>query len=214
MKNKLTARYFRGYGFSSETIIDVGVLSGTPFLYDSFPGAKFVLIDPLEESEISIQKQYDGKLDYDFHLMGVGSKAATIELAVTPGSMAKASSNKRVEKETSPEQQIRKIPVKQLDTVMKSYSGPFGLKIDTEGHELEVLKGAKKTLKDCEFVITETSIKRRFENNYKFSDIITFMASQGFEAHSFLSGFTRSPRMSDVLFVPYDSPRFNMRHKV
>lgn len=213
MKNKLTAEYFRGYRFGAKTIIDVGVLSGTPFLYDTFPDSKFVLIDPLEESRASIEQRYAGKIDYDFHLMGAGSKAGIIELAVTPGSMAKASSNRRVEDAVSDHQQIRKIPVKQLDVIVKDYSGPFGLKIDTEGHELEILKGAKKTLKNCEFVITETSIKRRFENNYKFSAIIAFMASAGFEAHSFLSGFTRSPRMSDVLFVPYESPRFNMGHK-
>ena len=210
MKNKLTAKYIRGYRFQVKTIIDVGVLSGTPFLYDAFPSAKFVLIDPLEESKASIEKLYDGKIDFDFYMVAVGSKAGTIDLAVAPGSRAKASSNRRIESSTSSRQKIRKIPVNRLDEIVKGYPSPFGLKIDTEGHELEVLKGAKETLKSCAFCIAETSIKRRFENNYRFSDIIEFMASAGFEVHSFLSGLTRSPRMSDVLFVPYESSRFNM----
>src|SRR3954454_18339997 len=36
-------------GFQPATVIDVGVAYGTPELYDAFPGARFLLVDPLEE---------------------------------------------------------------------------------------------------------------------------------------------------------------------
>src|SRR3954449_6529991 len=36
-------------GFAPATVIDVGVAYGTPELYDAFPDARFLLVDPLEE---------------------------------------------------------------------------------------------------------------------------------------------------------------------
>lgn len=208
MKDKLNADYLGGYGFAPETVIDVGVLKGTPFLYDCFPDAKFVLIDPLEESRQAVEATYGGRLDFDFHVCGASEQAGAFTLRVPRGGLAKSSTARRAKQ--SAEVEERQIDTRPLDDICAGYSGPFGLKIDTEGHELSVLRGARNVLKDCEFVIAEVSIKRRFENGYRFSDVIGFMAAEGFEAHSFLSGFTRSPRMSDVLFVKWNSPRFEM----
>ncbi len=53
----------RGLGFQPKTIIDVGVASGTPALYRTFPDCYFLLIEPLKEFEsdlIAILKRYPG----------------------------------------------------------------------------------------------------------------------------------------------------------
>lgn len=211
MPDKMQSRYFRGYRFEAPVIIDVGVLNGTPFLYDSFPDAKFLLIDPLEESKEAIARFWGDKLDYDFHVAALGARKGSLTLELEPGRLARSSGSRRAAMDAETEH--RKVDVVRLDSITDGLDGPFGLKIDTEGHELEVLKGATKTLKRCEFVIAEVSIKKRFEGGYRFSEIIGFMADHGFEAHSFLSGLTRAPRMSDVLFIPADSPRFDMKPK-
>ena len=208
---KLHSKYFKGYGFTAPTIIDVGVMDGTPFLYKSFPNAKFVLIDALSESEAQVAERWAGKIDYDFHCTGLGATEGSFEMEVLEAGLARSTINARLDGHGGGTK--RRIPVVPLDRVMASYEGPFGLKVDTEGHELEVLKGAVQTLKRCEFVITETSIKKRFENGYRFSDVVAFMSSQGFEVYSFLSGLTRAPRFSDVLWIPQDSPRFDLPKK-
>lgn len=207
--NKMTSKYFRRYGFEPNCVIDVGVLDGTPFLYKSFPEKKFVLIDPLVEARAAVQKKWANRLDFDFFVCGASETSGSVELTIPEGGPARSSVGKRVNLETS-SAELRQIETRPLDEIVAEYEGPFGLKIDTEGNEMSVLRGASKTLAQCEFVIIETSIKRRFEGGYKFSDVIAFMASHGFEVHSFLSGLTRSPRMADVLFVRWDDPRTQM----
>jgi len=44
-----TARCSSGWGVKPGTVIDVGAADGTPGLYDYFPDANLLLIDPLEE---------------------------------------------------------------------------------------------------------------------------------------------------------------------
>jgi FkbM family methyltransferase len=211
--DKMNSVYFRKYRFSPATIIDVGVLDGTPFLYESFPDAKFILVDPLEESRDAVVKRWSGRIDFEFHISGVGEKKGELELTIPAGRRAMSTFSGDRNDGSSAASEIRRVPMRKLDDLVKGFEGPFGLKIDTEGHELSVLKGAVKTLAKCEFVITVTSIKRRFPDGYRFSEVVAFMAKHGFEVHSFLSGFTRSPRFSDVLWVKWDSPRFDMPAK-
>lgn len=209
---KLHSKYFIGYGFTAPTIIDVGVMEGTPFLYKSFPKSKFVLIDALQESEAQVAARWGSKINYDFHCTALGAKAGTVEMDVVADGLARSTLHARLDGHAGLGAR-RAIPVVPLDDIMAGYVGPFGLKIDTEGHELSVLQGATDTLRHCEFVITETSIKKRFEGGYRFSDAVAFMSSQGFEVYSFLSGLTRAPRFSDVLWLPKDSPRFDLPKK-
>jgi FkbM family methyltransferase len=212
MLDKLHSKYFSGYEFSAPVIIDVGVMEGTPFLYKSFPKAKFVLIDALAESEAAVAARWSTKIDYDFHVTALGAAPSEISMEVLTAGLARSTVNARLDGHAGAGV-MRTVPVTPLDDITKAYKGPFGLKIDTEGHELEVLKGAVETLKTCEFVITETSIKNRFAGGYRFSEVIAFMAANGFEVYSFLTGHTRAPRFSDVLFIPADSPRFNLSSK-
>ncbi|MEK9571211.1 MAG: hypothetical protein VW124_19480 [Paracoccaceae bacterium] len=50
-RNKMSSRYLKSYSLDAKTVLDIGVFMGTPFLYDSFPNARLVLIDPTEEAK-------------------------------------------------------------------------------------------------------------------------------------------------------------------
>lgn len=80
--------------------------------------------------------------------------------------------------------------------------GTFGLKIDTEGFEMSVIRGATKTLKQSAFVIAEVSMKERFAGGYTFRQFINEMAIHGFEAVDILS-FPRHSNYFDILFLPH-----------
>lgn len=41
--------HLKKMGFEARTVIDVGVAYGTPQIYRAFPGADYVLVEPLEE---------------------------------------------------------------------------------------------------------------------------------------------------------------------
>ena len=78
----------------------------------------------------------------------------------------------------------RSVKVETLDNLFPaaSLSGTWGIKIDVEGHESEVLRGGVELIKHCTFVIVEVEIKGdKFRDSASFGDIITYMLSLGFE---------------------------------
>ncbi|MEM8849599.1 MAG: hypothetical protein AAGE03_06130, partial [Pseudomonadota bacterium] len=122
--------YLRRYGFQARTIIDVGVLDGTPFLYDAFPDRHFVLIDPLEESR-ALTARFWAQLDHDFHLCALGAVPGEIELEIDPARLARTSGDRRISTDRA-RLERRRIPVRPLDAIAADLPGPLGLKIDTK----------------------------------------------------------------------------------
>ena len=55
------------------------------------------------------------------------------------------------------------------------------LKIDTEGYELEVLKGLGEKIKIINFIYFEHHYDNMIKKNYKFSDIHDFLLTNGFQ---------------------------------
>jgi FkbM family methyltransferase len=74
-----------------------------------------------------------------------------------------------------------KFPNKQLvdmitmDSIIEENHNYNFLNMDTQGYELEVLKGAKKTLKKINFVYTEVNNTEVYENNALIEDIDKFL---------------------------------------
>jgi hypothetical protein len=77
--------------------------------------------------------------------------------------------------------------VKTLDEVINSEFKPKMIKIDVEGFEFQVLKGAANTIKICKpILIIEFSVSR--DNQYDPFEMIDFIESFGFYEIFKLSG--------------------------
>jgi FkbM family methyltransferase len=178
------------------TIVDVGVMEGTFNLYNSFPNAKLLLIDPLIESNENVKSKL-GPRPYKFYNYGAGSKEANLKINVN-GNPRESSILSRTDPANILER--REIIVKKLDDICNNeVTGPAILKIDTEGYELEVLSGAPEIVKKCNYIICETSIVQRFEESYEFEDMIKFMDSNGFKVKAVLHAL-KLCRCLDILF--------------
>ena len=55
------------------------------------------------------------------------------------------------------------------------------LKIDTEGYELEVLKGLKKKISSVNLILFEHHFDKSIQKNYKFGDINKLLVKNGFK---------------------------------
>lgn len=192
-----------------KTVIDVGVGYGTYPLYGAFPNAEFILVEPVEEYKSAIDKilaKYQGRV----HYKAVGHENGTIDLQVDLSSLQLSSQFKRTALTERPGHRIelRKVELAKLDTIVGTPSQiqrPLILKVDTEGNELNVLRGAEEVLKRTDFVILEASISQRFEGSYEFGDLFNFLSCRGFYLYSILTishpaGELR-PRFADVVFA-------------
>jgi hypothetical protein len=86
------------------------------------------------------------------------------------------------------DQAIRGVPLEQ----------PLLLKIDVEGFELNVLRGATEVLRRTDLLIVETSVAKRFEGAATFAAVVSFLASQDFA-------------LRDIVHIARD-PRVGVRH--
>jgi FkbM family methyltransferase len=91
-------------------------------------------------------------------------------------------------------------PLKTLDNAMEPYL-PLGdgyLKIDTQGYELEVLRGGTKTIRQCIAIQSELSFVELYRGQPLFLDICTHLAGHGFVLRYLIPGF-RDRRTGELL---------------
>ncbi len=200
------AAYLRRFGFSIATLIDVGVADGTPALYAAFPGVPLVLVDPLPEvARVAAALRAQGRAARHV-AAALGAVAGRACFGVVPDRASRSGFHDRTALTAGPTVRKIEVAVETLDRVAAGLAPPFGLKIDTEGHELEVLRGAAATLDRTAFVQMEVSVKHRFVGGYRFADAIAARAGHGFVLLDILNLAPRSPKFLECLFVPEDSP--------
>lgn len=85
---------------------------------------------------------------------------------------------------------VEEIEVRPLDAVVDPvWPRPFALKLDTQGFEMEVLKGASATLSDVAIILVEMSIVPLYRGGASFVDIFDYLERQGFKCISLVQGF-------------------------
>ncbi len=190
-------------GLSPRTVVDVGVGEGTPALYEAFPEAFQVLVEPLKESEPHIHKilqEYEG----EYFLTAVGAREEQLTINVEPNAKSKSSIHSRTDlTSTGDLVERRQIPVTTLDKLMEEhdFQPPFGLKIDTEGFEYQVIEGASAFLRKTQFVVAEISVAERFVGGYSFSEFLEIMSRNGFHLCDILSMRKPMSPSSELKFI-------------
>lgn len=213
-------RHLKAKGFRPGTVIDVGVAKGTPWLY-RFPEAKLVLVEP-NPSFAQDLARIEAEHDADILPFAAGVEAGVLTLNVdqyAPSSSsffpvsAELQSYWKSRGQHRPTE-AKTVDVRPLDALIdQRYPEPFLIKIDTEGFELEVLRGAEGTLARTACLIVETSVARRHEGSCSFADVVGFLDANGFAFSDILDvqsfdgdgdisymdiAFTRSDRAFDT----------------
>jgi len=170
-------------GLNPETIIDVGAADGTPPLYEVFPEATHILIEPLEEFSPNLIQLVTQLKKAEYIIAAATSKTGSIIINVHPDLLG---SSIYKEKEDSDVNGVeRTVPTVTIDALCtdRGTKKPYLIKIDTQGSELDVLMGAEKILQDTEFIILEVSLFEFFQGGSQLYDCIKFMKERGFVAY-------------------------------
>jgi FkbM family methyltransferase len=199
----------RKQGLAPVTVIDVGAAGGTPPLYRAFPDAYYVLIEPLHEFEPKLQEtleRWHGELVRS--AVGEAQGHAVLNVNSEMPAMSSLRSTASAHPAAAVESEQRRVEVTTLDCLLEErmWTPPFGLKIDTEGAEDLVIRGADRLLRDTQFVIAEVWAARAFEGGYTFAEFMSLMESRGFDLRDILhvrrSRMTNELMYIDALFRP------------
>jgi len=196
-------------GFRPATVIDAGVANATPELYSTFPSASFLLIEPLVEFEPFLQ-QICSTYKAQYVLAAAGSAPGSATFNVHADKFS--SSLLREVEGASVDGVPRTVPVVSIDQLAaeKNLSGPFLIKLDVQGAELQVLSGASRTLAHTEAVILEVTLFGTMIGGPQFYDIVHFMKQSGFVAYDIFGFQYRlldgALSQFDMVFVRDDGP--------
>lgn len=97
------------------------------------------------------------------------------------------------------------VQVRRLDALLDGCSAPILLKIDVQGAELDVLRGAGARLDDVSVIIVESPFETAYEDAAGFDDIYRFLTESGFVYQGALgqlnSKITGRVRQEDSIYL-------------
>lgn len=205
-----TLNMLKWQGFYPKTLVDVGVATDTMDLYKHFPLAKFLFIEPLAEFKPHLEElcqKFNGS-----YLLGAASpvEGGTLDIMVTPDLGGSSQFETVDAKDGAYVMTARTVPTYRLDAAWDrlQLQGPALLKIDVQGGELEVLKGAEGCLQNFEVVMMEVGLIEQYVGQPILHEYIAYMAERGFVVYDIMHmnyAQTKMLAQLDVLFVKKDS---------
>ncbi len=206
-------------GFQPKLIFDVGAYKGdfARYCFDIWHDTKVSCFEALEEKVIqlnSLADEKDSKLEVFPYLIGSKNKDRV--------ALHEAETASSVLTENIPQDfPVKYYQMKTIDSIVEeSFSNcpPDFLKIDVQGYELEVLKGAEKSLSQMQVILAEINLLDIHQNVPLLADVITWLNDRDWVAYD-ICGLTRRPLdralwQADFIFVPLNSPlRLDKRWK-
>jgi FkbM family methyltransferase len=198
--------YLQSLATNAKAIIDVGVNKGTPSLYRAFKHLPFVLIDPAKGAE---EKLLYKPRTYAFVNKAVGEVPDRLVLRENSGKSTLL--QPKGEFKTWEPVDEYEVEVDRLDNIIggMGIDGPFGVKIDIEGFELNAVRGMTGIMSQVDFLICEVNVRNRAEGVYQFSDLVAELLKYDLVFYNFLNNFKHSAKIYDVAFLPRSSSKFD-----
>jgi FkbM family methyltransferase len=203
-------RKIKSLGFQPRQIVDVGAYVGdwTRKVKSIFPDARVLMIEAQREREGDLRRvcdEFTGEVAYRMSLLGAThqERVAFYQLETGSSVLFEQSTIER----TKVEYEMRTLD----DVAVEAgFAEVDFLKLDVQGYELEVLKGAERTLSAVKVILMEVSLLGVNKGAPLLNEVVQFMASRGFRVYDICS-LIRRPLdgalwQSDLLFVREGNP--------
>jgi FkbM family methyltransferase len=193
--------YYHGYAHIEKAIIlskklgdkkgfvlDVGGADGTTagLFLNGLPDSKIMVFEPIMENYRQIEESLKGKENIILIKKAAGSKndSGVINRAsrITSSSLYTLNPDKSsgVFSSDLEMQGQEKIEVVTIDSVVPAGERIKILKLDVQGYELEVLKGAGSALSRTDIIVTEVNNHNVYVGAPKYFELDEFLRSRGF----------------------------------
>lgn len=182
-----------------DIVLDVGANEGqfAQQLVDGGYRGRIVSFEPLRDAHAKLQRTAAGHPSWTVHeRCAIGDRDGEVQIHVA-GNSASSSIRPMLEQhvKSAPESRyvgVDNAPLRRLDDVATGYlegSRSLHLKIDTQGFEGAVLRGAPLVLQRARVVQLELSLVPLYEGQELWEHFLAFMQAQGFVPWTLLPGF-------------------------
>jgi FkbM family methyltransferase len=172
-------------GLAPATVMDVGAAWGafTQTSRTVFPAARYLAVEPLEENRPALEALTRKCPGVDFVIAAAAAKPGTVTLQVHPDLVVSSQYRELgIGGVNGAPRVVRAVTLDDL-AVEFGVAGPFLLKLDVQGAELDVLAGATTILPAVEYVLLEVSLFEFFEGGPVLADVVSFMQAHGLVAY-------------------------------
>jgi FkbM family methyltransferase len=166
-------RFLREIGVPIGTVIDVGAHAETVELRTAFPDKRHLLFEPATEFHDALARNYAG-LDYLLAPLALSDTDGSGFLRKSALGGGEVSHATLVDpSDTGPRELVT---TARLDTFMANRDDerPYLVKVDVDGYELPILRGAEKIWDDISVLIVEATLDQ-------FVERLNFVAARGFK---------------------------------
>jgi FkbM family methyltransferase len=196
-------------GFKPKTIIDCGAYVGrwTQMARKIYPDAVFLMLEanPAKERRLrEVQAEAPGSIHYSMGVVGPESRPAVTFYQMESGSSV-------LEEQSDVARNVIQSSMRTLDEIIAEKKLPDAhlIKLDVQGFELEILKGAKNALGTAQVVLMEVSFLQYNKGAPLIADVVRFMNDRGFVIYD-IGSLVRwhgdnSLLQADLIFVNKDS---------
>lgn len=197
-------------GFNPKYFLDAGANRGgiSGLAKEVFPEIKCYLIEPMEELADGLREFVRLYPDCKFLPGALSHKTGTTTLHIDLSGDADMVAQSLTSK-ASATTVARTVNTYAVDDLISSQeiNIPDLIKLDVEGYELEVLRGATKTFGHTEVYVLEANFWK-LDNRPDFLEVINFMAEREYVVYDFAGLLRRpsdnAPGLIDIVFVKRD----------
>lgn len=174
------------FAHAHRTVIDVGAGRGQFALFarSRFPDAEVYALEPGRASFETLQRVHEG--DAHVHPIRLAATATTgtgtlhLTADADSSSLFALDQQHRVFAGTH-EVGTEQVTTSALDDVLPSgFVRPALLKIDVQGAEIEVLRGATRTLAEVDEVLVEVSFRPLYRDQARADEVVGYLLDRGF----------------------------------
>ena len=193
-----------------DTIVDVGANKGQfSMVARRFnPNATIHAFEPMPEAADCLTRIFTKDPGYHVYRYALGENSADQDLHLSrrrdSSSLLPIAQAQVTQFSGTEEVGTVTVEVKRLDEVISVPMAPVLLKLDVQGYELQVLRGAEKLLPSITAIYAECSWVELYEGQALIDEVASYLATHGFEQiaqYNLVTDRDGHPVQADILFT-------------